>query len=68
MIPAKQRTRGVEVADLEQAMLELRELGLYRLSMAQAPGGSSSIFSRRHTDGVLADLGPGCCQFSALRD
>jgi hypothetical protein len=34
VIPAKQRTRGVEVADLEQAVLELRELGLYRLPMA----------------------------------
>jgi hypothetical protein len=68
MIPAKQRTRGVEVADLEQAMLELRELGLHRLSMAQVPAGFSPAFSRAHTDVVLADLGPGCCQFTALRD
>ena len=68
MIPAKQRARGVEVADLEQAALELRELGLCRLSMAQAPAGFSPAFSRAHTDLVLADLGPGCCQFTALRD
>jgi hypothetical protein len=68
MIPAKKRTRGVEVADLAQAALELRELGLYRLSMAQAPAGFSPIFFSAHTDVVLADLGSGRCQFTALRD
>jgi hypothetical protein len=68
MIPAKQRACGVEVSDLEQAVLELGELGLRRLSMAQAPAGFSSAFSRAHTDLVLVDLGPGCCQFSVLHD
>jgi len=68
MIPAEQRARGVEVADLAQAMLELRELGLCRLSMAQAPAGFSPISSCAHTDVVLADLGSGRCQFTALRD
>src|SRR4051794_11078834 len=59
MIPAEQRARGVEVADLAQAMLELRELGLCRLSMAQAPAGFSPAFSRAHAGMALAGLDPG---------
>ena len=39
VIPAKQRTRGPEVVHLEQAALELRELGFGRLSVAQDSAG-----------------------------
>ena len=62
MIPAEQRARGPEVADLEQAGLEFRELGFGRLSVAQG----SAAFGRP-CPCVNAHLGAadtsGGCQF-----